>query len=180
MPRPLKNHSHEQFAQHLATGLDKGEAYSRVYPGANKGSAHSAGTRLFKIVKERVVELQKATETSNTLTMIERREFLARVVRADLNALDLEKDGDLLQEKITTTTPDGKEIVKVKLPGKRECVMSDAELSGELISKVEHSGEINTNVTILTEEKRASLVQKKRACLDRRLKAKSLNGSGHN
>lgn len=130
----LKNHSHEQFAQKIATGLDKAAAYRSVYPNAKPSSSCSAGTRLFKIVQERVNELQRGSATKNTLTMQERREFLARCVRADLNALDLEKDGDLIQEKITTITPQGQETVKVKLPGKRECIMSDAELSGELVS----------------------------------------------
>lgn len=142
----LDNPSHEQFAQQVATGIDRAEAYKRVYLKANPDSARSAAARLFAVVCNRVIELQKATETKNTLTMIERREFLARVVRADLNALDLEKDGDLLQEKITTISPTGHETIKVKLPGKRECVMSDAELSGELVERVEHSGSVTIPV----------------------------------
>lgn len=134
----LKNPSHELFAQHCATGTDKAEAYRTVYPKANPDSARSAGARLFANVCERVAELQAASATEKTLTMRERREFLARVVRADLDKLDLDKDGDLIQEKIVTTT-EGGTTVKVKLPGKRECVMSDAELAGELVGKIDHT-----------------------------------------
>jgi hypothetical protein len=64
--------------------------------------------------------------------MQERREFLARAVRAKLHQIDLEKDGDLIQE--IQDTESGR---KIKLPGKRECIMADAELAGELIEKHE-------------------------------------------
>lgn len=118
--------------------MDKAQAYRTVYPSANDDSARSAGPRLFAKVWSRIEELQQASASDKTLTMRERREFLARCVRADLNALDLEKDGDLIQEKIITTTESGTTI-KVKLPGKRECVMSDAELAGELVGKIDHT-----------------------------------------
>lgn len=127
----LDNPSHEAFAQELAKGKHSVDAY-RVVKG-NKTGARVVGPRWAKLpnVAARVLELQKATSAGNVLSALERREFLARCVRADLNALDLAADGDLIQEKITTETEHGV-TVKVKLPGKRECVMSDAELAGEL------------------------------------------------
>jgi hypothetical protein len=63
--------------------------------------------------------------------MTERREFLARVVRANMSSLDLATDGDLVQEVTEEDTPSGYRR-KVKLPGKRECIMADAELAGDL------------------------------------------------
>lgn len=91
----------------------------------------------------RIAELQRATASETVLTMRERREFLARVVRLDMMALDASKDGDLVQEVITTTTENGTST-KLKLPGKRECIMDDAKLAGELTDRVELSGAIKT------------------------------------
>lgn len=131
LSEPLKDARHEQFAQLLATGMEKMAAYKQVYPKALGRSAKSAAPRLFSKVVARVRELQDASATRNTLTMIERRERLARMVRCDLEDFDPARDGDLLQEKtITTTGPST--TVKYKLPGKRECIMDDAKLAGEL------------------------------------------------
>jgi len=64
--------------------------------------------------------------------MQERREFLARVVRLKMHTINLDVDGDLIQEIRPT-----KMGTVLKVPGKRECIMADAELAGELIEKVD-------------------------------------------
>lgn len=71
------------------------------------------------------------------MNMKERREFLARAVRIKLHELDLTKDGDLVQEIDYRGEDEGGGIKKMKLPGKRECVMDDAKLAGELVDKAE-------------------------------------------
>lgn len=127
----LDNQRHELFAQAVAGGSTLKSAYQKLYSGTDKSSecngARLAGTER---VSARIRELKEASASASTLTARERREFLARVVRADLERLDVEKDGDLLQEKVITTTEVGT-TTKYKLPGKRECVMDDAELAGE-------------------------------------------------
>lgn len=90
-------------------------------------------------ILNRIMELQKQSEQRSLLTMQERRDFLARVVRADMAKFDASKDGDLIQEITEEVVSDHegetKTIRKVKLPGKRECVLDDAKLAGELIDK---------------------------------------------
>lgn len=128
----LDNPRHEKFAQAIASGMKGVDAYKSVYDYRGKAARQLAHALLKDVdISIRVKELQEESARGTVLTALERREFLARCVRADLNALDLEADGDLIQEKITTETEHGVTI-KVKLPGKRECVMSDAELAGEL------------------------------------------------
>lgn len=134
---PLANPQHEKFAQLIASGVESQEAYSTVFTNASKASANSAGPRLFAKVRPRVRWLQSQSATATTLNMQERREFLARAVRIKLHELDLTKDGDLVQEIDYRGEEEGGGIKKLKLPGKRECVMDDAKLAGELVDKSE-------------------------------------------
>lgn len=148
----LKNPQHEKYAQLIAKGTDADLAYRKVFPRAGAPSAKSLASRLSNAdhVSQRIFELQQASATATVLTMQERREFLARVVRAKLNEIDLKLDGDLIQE-ITDTITETSSTRKIKLPGKRECVMDDAKLAGDLSDKltVNHRGTIehqHTNV----------------------------------
>lgn len=132
MPGPLKNRRHEAFANEVFRQMPKGgntaDIYRKFYPKVSKKAADAAGSRLLKTVKARISELQSVVTARSALTMGERRDFLARVVRANPKTLDLEKDGDLLEE---FSQEAGK--VRFKLPSKRGCVMDDARLAGELI-----------------------------------------------
>lgn len=132
--KPLANPQHEKFAQLLASGLGKQDAYSRVNPTCSKASANTLGPRWFAKVRFRVQFLQQATADETVMDMKERRIFMRRVKRVDLAAFDMAKDGDLIQE--IDYHEDGR-VKKIKTPGKRECVMSDAELAGELIEKMD-------------------------------------------
>lgn len=102
---------------------------------------------------------QEASATAMTLTMKERREFYARVVRANIVNLDMAKDGDLIQE-ITYDEEDGKKIRRIKLPGKRECIMCDAELAGGVPKQgnsSEHTGSVE-HCHVITEERRRAIL----------------------
>lgn len=133
----LDNSRHEKFAQEVAKGMDATAAYISVYGKSSRSSANSSAARLLANVRFRVQELKEASATATTLTMQERRERLARIVRCDLTRIDTSIDGDLVQE---ITTSDG--VVKLRLPGKRECIMDDAKLAGELTEKLELSGQL--------------------------------------
>lgn len=174
----LDNPRHEKFAQLIASGIDAKAAYARVYRGVRGESAEQGGSRLSKTVKKRVRWLQSQSATATTLTMQERREFLARVTRARLDKLDLEKDGDLIQEIDYHDAESGGGLKKIKTPGKRECVMDDAKLAGEITN----SGlAVNVNVGVavggqITESERAVMIQKKRESVERRLAARRAGG----
>lgn len=134
--KPLENLQHERFAQLVAAGEEQGKAYQRIYPGVSPASVHASASRLLRNVKQRVQWLQGRSASATTLSMRERREFLARVVRSKLHALDLEKDGDLVQEIVYNSGEEGGGVKKLRLPGKRECIMADAELAGELAGTI--------------------------------------------
>lgn len=141
----LDNQRHEHFCRAIARGMCGAEAYRKVYGKEVSGAKQMASELLQRPeIVDRVQDLMEASETEHILTMQERRRFIARVVRADLTNLDLEVDGDLIQE-ITRTegTKDRAGIEKFKLPGKLESVMADAKLAGDLTEKSEitHSGD---------------------------------------
>lgn len=173
--KPLDNQQHEAFAILISQGKNNTAAYSEVY-GATGDAAQANASRLIgkDIVSARVQWLKAQTATANVLSAIERREFMTRVKRVNLAAFDMEKDGDLLQEIIRTTAPDGTVMLKVKLPGKRECIMADAELAGDL-KAIERGLTVNVGVTVevLTESERSSLIDQKRQATERRLAARN-------
>jgi hypothetical protein len=137
MPGPLKNRRHEAFANEVFRQMPKGgnttAIYRKFYPKVSAKAADAAASRLLKRVKPRISELQSKVTARAALTMSERRDFMARVVRANLSAFDPEKDGDLIEE--ITEEKDGKR--RYKLPSKRACIMDDAKLAGELIDKTD-------------------------------------------
>lgn len=166
----LENPQHEKFSQLVAGGMDKTEAYQRVYNDASKDSALSAGARLFGIVRPRIRFLQAQSATELVMDMQERREFLARVVRCQLHEIDFEKDGDLIQEIVRTEGTESKAgIEKFKLPGKRECIMDDAKLSGELPDKPGPTINLTNQINVLqiTESQRQTLIAKRREANER-------------
>lgn len=136
MPGPLKNRRHEAFANEVFRQMPKGgntaDIYRKFYPKVSRKASDAAASRLLKTVKVRISEIQSTVTARSALTMAERRDFLARVVRANPKALDLDKDGDLLEE---FSQEAGK--IRFKLPSKRGCVMDDARLAGELIERTD-------------------------------------------
>lgn len=138
MPGQLKNERHEAFAFEVFKGMPKGidpiDIYRKLYPKVSKQSAPAAASRLLKIVKDRLQELKTSVYGKALLTMTERREWLARTVRANIKHLDLSVDGDLPEE---ITEENGK--TRIKLASKRACIMDDARLAGDLIEKIDHT-----------------------------------------
>lgn len=169
MSGPLKNPKHEKIARFLSDGMDKGDAYQRVY-GGKKTSAQANACRLMgkdsgSDILDRMMELQAKSETEFVLSQQERRKFMARTVRANLKTLDLDKDGDLLTEYVVEDTRDGGTRTKVKLSDKRACVMDDAKLAGDLVENVDltSNGEALTIPTIIFAEPAVSGRRKRAA-----------------
>lgn len=132
--KPLDDPQHEKFARLVAGGMDKDDAYRAINPKVTKQSSQSLGPRLFGKVRNRIRWFQQQSAEDAVMDMKERRVFMRRVKRVDLARFDMEKDGDLIQE--IDYHEDGS-VKKIKTPGKRECVMADAELAGELVEKVD-------------------------------------------
>ena len=106
-------------------------AYLGAYPKATK---HSAGTLASLLemkpkIQAELKRLQSKTETSTTLSRQEKREFLARVVRANLGELD--ESSDLVEKVDRNHDKDGNRIkTTIKLPGKAQCIEIDNRMAG--------------------------------------------------
>jgi hypothetical protein len=129
---PLKSSKREKFCQEIVKGSTAIAAYVKAYkcPVAN-ATANANVARKAVEVNERIKYMQSQIVSDIVLTMKERREWLARVVRANVDNLDLEKDGDLVDEIIV----DANGSKRFKLPSKRACIMDDAKLAGEIIDR---------------------------------------------
>jgi hypothetical protein len=103
--KPLENPKHERFALLLAAGeVSASEAY-RLRVGS-KGTAKSvnemASALALKVasridwLKAKALEKAEKKADAVTLTMAEKLEFLARVVKVKPLELDEDKDGDLI------------------------------------------------------------------------------------
>jgi len=162
---PLDNQRHEKFAQLVAKGKPDMQAYQTAYEcSIEVANSNACRLRGNDGVRRRIKHLQQLVERKTVLSMVERREFLARVVRSNLATFDPSVDGDLIQEITEEDTPTGKKK-KLKLPGKRECIMADAQLAGDLVEKVQMDGQVLH--VVLTEGRRAELMEKRRAALAR-------------
>ncbi len=128
-----------KFAEGLATGLTATAAYLAAYPSATPDTARKNAGRL-KAIEGVTAEVQRLRSQaaqlpgSPLLSIREKREFLARLVRAQV--LLTPDDSDLWQE--ITQTEQG---TKRKLGDKLKALMIDNEMAGE-------SNESGTVITI--------------------------------
>ncbi len=120
--KPLQDAQHERFACLLAEGAGVSAAY--VLAGYRESPA--SATRLSKKVNvaERVEWLKQQAASDTVLSIKEKREFLARVVRTPIGEVD--RTSDLCQE--VTETDDS---TKYKMPDKLSAIRLDNDLAGE-------------------------------------------------
>jgi hypothetical protein len=128
--KPLRNYRHEQWCHLVCEGKSDVAAYKMV----NLCSQATAEDRAWDIrarseVARRLVYLQECVSSKKILTLRERREFLASVVRTPVGAID--EHSPLAQEVVYEESDRGSRT-KVKMPGKLEALKLDAEMAGEL------------------------------------------------
>ncbi len=126
---PMLSGPRQRFAEGVASGLSAAQAYRAAYPTAKRSEAAKNTSRLTKNdeVKAEIVRIRAAAALlpgSAVLTLVEKREFFARVVRAKLK--ELPDDSDLWQE-ITITA----DSIKRKLPDKLRAIHTDNDLAAE-------------------------------------------------
>lgn len=141
---PLDNPKHERFALLVAQAeVSAAEAYREtISKKAMAKTQHEAASRLCADgkVAARIKYLrgwarQKAEERAEkvTLTMAEKQEFLARIVKCKGAKLDEEKDGDL----INGVTFDQHGNRTLKIPDKLAALKLHNDLVGEGAEKIE-------------------------------------------
>lgn len=132
----LKNARHERFAQAYAVKSNAAAAWRKAT--GKKANANVLGSKWLAIVgiKERVAEIKaKAdalSEAGTVLTILESRQFLARVVRTPLG--EITKDSDLCQEWVITEG-EASRSERIKMPSKLDAIKLDRELAPENDSK---------------------------------------------
>jgi hypothetical protein len=130
--QPLRSSKRERFCLEVVKGSTAQKAYEKAYKcSPSNAEANSTLVRNAVEVNGRIKYMQNKISTEVMMTMRERREWLARVVRANVDNLDLEKDGDIVDEIIV----DANGNKRFKLPSKRACIMDDAKLAGEIIDR---------------------------------------------
>lgn len=152
----LKNQKHERFALLIAKGESAGAAYQKVYH-SKKATCETNGPQLLRNaqVKARVRELQEKAEDETVMSLLERRRFLARVVRTPIGLIDEQSDlcheftshweggrrGKLKQGHLPEGNETGEEeveVVKIKAHDKLKAIELDSKLAGDFKEKVLH------------------------------------------
>jgi phage terminase small subunit len=92
---------HRKFCQAIVTGLTGVRAYALAYPRSSLKTAriNASHLRTKPQIHEEIARLRAQADAiagPAVLNLIEKRRWLARVVRANLARLDPEIDGDLL------------------------------------------------------------------------------------
>lgn len=146
----LKNPRHEAFAQAVASGTSGTEAYRRVYGAKANKNAENLACRLSRNVnvRQRVSELQQKSATATTLSLQEKREFLAKLVRTPIGSIDETSElcqaaeyqvsgglrGRLRRGQADRGNEQGETevtTVRIKLADKLKAIELDAKLAGE-------------------------------------------------
>lgn len=163
----LKNAQHERFANEIAKGRDNTSAYQAAYPKSSRVAARKGGSRLLtnEDIQGRIVDLQRKTEDKTTLSIMEKRQFYALIVRTPIGEID--DNHPLCQAVKRTETKDGGSV-EFKMPDKLRATELDNELSGHVkqVGTTVNVGVAVNNITA-TEEQRTELISRKRAAAER-------------
>lgn len=125
---PLTNKRHERFALELAKGASQTAAYLAAGYDGDRTAASKLATKCNVIARVEWLQRQAATQT--VLTMAERREFLAAVLRTPAGTVT--HDSPLVQE----VEIDGNKM-RLKMPSKLKALELDAKLAGDFEEKVD-------------------------------------------
>lgn len=119
---PLANARHERFACELAKGVSQAEAYKKAGYKPDTGAASRLSAKIS--IQARVAWIKSQAAASDVLTIAEKRDFLARLVRC--KPANEPADSDLWNG--IEDTEQGK---RYKLPDKLRAIALDNDLAGE-------------------------------------------------
>lgn len=124
---PLKRVKQELFCQAVARGEGQTEAYMSAFGVTNSNSTRVSAHNLSEkdYIKNRINELRLGSAVGTVLTIAEKRQFLAEIVRTPIGEIDA---NSALAQKYKAT----KDGLEVTMCDKLKALELDAKLSGEL------------------------------------------------
>lgn len=157
MDERLDNPRHEAFCVYYAECGCAASAYRRAYgkrSSIDKSVRNCAARLLADVgIKNRIRSLRKKIDDKREevafLSLKEKRQFLAEVVRTPVGQVD--GQSKLCQSVKLTET-----LTEYKMPDKLRALELDAKLAGELTEKVEHSGSVAVPMSLDQFRKRAA------------------------
>lgn len=137
-PIPLpKDPRHQRFADLVLGGMRAAEAYRKAgFKAKSKSSILSLASRMSKNVNVLAYmdAVRRASAKETVLGVLEKREFLARIVRTPLMSIDPHhpehKDGDLIRKYKRVTGEDSDRVEIEKLDALK-ALAEDNKLSGD-------------------------------------------------
>jgi phage terminase small subunit len=132
-----KDPRRQRFADLILGGMRAPEAYKKAgFKAVKPASLHTVSSRLLKNVEVQayLADVRQQSAKATVMSVAEKREFLARIVRTPLRAIDPNdpdhKDGDLILKYKRTASETGEmeEIVKLD---PLKAIDQDNKLSGD-------------------------------------------------
>ena len=159
----LANPRHERFCQLIVAGESQSEAY-RVAYSYTGDNANVLGPRCQHLpaVEGRISELRATVAGKAFLSLVEKRQFLAQVVRMPAGMID---ETSPLCQAVKVRADGAREI---KMPNKLQALELDAKLAGEFVTRLEVSGSIKH---VLTADERARRLEQ---IIEKRAKAREI------
>lgn len=140
--KSLKNPRHERFAQMVAIGEPAARAYRNVYGHASNSDVLGPKLASKPLVAGRIAQIQNAVQEGDLagalMTLLEKRKFLALIVRTPCGHIDENSPlAQLVEYETLRGVKGGRSLVKIKMPDKLRAIELDAKLAGEFTEKVE-------------------------------------------
>lgn len=134
---PVLTGPQRKFCEGIVAGKNGTEAYCGAYPESSVEAGRKNAPRLMSNdgIKAEIQRMRDKADTkagSSVLTLMEKRQWIARLLRADLSE---NVDGDLWagvdREQKRGEGNEDVEIVKIRLPDKIRAMELDNDLAGE-------------------------------------------------
>jgi hypothetical protein len=131
---------HRKFCEGIVTGLTGVRAYALSYPCCSLKTArvNASHLRAKPPIQQEIARLRAQADAiagTAVMLLIEKRRWLARVVRANLALLDPEIDGDLL---VSLQIEEGRKrprVKRIRIADKIVAIKLDTQLAGDKPSK---------------------------------------------
>jgi hypothetical protein len=127
---------HRKFCEGIVSGLTGVRAYALAYPHCSLNTAriNASQLRAKPHIQQEIARRRAQADAivgSDVLILIEKRRWLARVVRANLAFLDPEIDGDLLVSLHVEERRKQPRVSKMRIANKLAAIRLDSRLAGD-------------------------------------------------